>query len=102
MKRKAFILLGVLVAMVAGLIWYGASDVNAQSAQKPVVRAVLFHAEGCSHCRTVIDKVLPPLQLKHGDQLQIAMIEVSGQENYNYFRQIEEAAKLSPERKGVP
>ena len=88
--------------MVAGLIWAGASGASAQTAQKPVVRAILFHAEGCSHCKTVIDKVLPPLQLKHGDQLQIAMIEVSGKENYDYFRQIEESAKLPPERKGVP
>jgi uncharacterized membrane protein len=102
MKRKAFVLLGVFVATVAGLIWFGGSGASAQSAQKPVVRAVLFHAEGCSHCTTVINKVLPPLQLKHGDQLQIAMIEVSGKENYDYFRQIEESAKLPPERKGVP
>ena len=102
MKRKAFVLLGVLVMATAALIWAGAPDASAQSAQKPVVRAVLFHAEGCSHCQTVIDKVLPPLQLKHGDQLQIAMIEVSGKENYDYFRQIEESAKLPPERKGVP
>jgi uncharacterized membrane protein len=70
--------------------------------QKPVVRAILFHAEGCSHCKTVIDKVLPPLQMKHGDQLQIAMIEISGQENYDYFRQIEESAKLPAARRGVP
>jgi uncharacterized membrane protein len=102
MKRRVFVLLGVLLAMAAGQIWYGAFGASAQGAQKPVVRAILFHAEGCSHCQTVIDNVLPPLQLKHGDQLQIAMIEVSGKENYDYFRQIEESAKLSPERKGVP
>jgi uncharacterized membrane protein len=102
MKRKAFTHLGVLVAMVAGLVWFGASGASAQGAQKPMVRAVLFHAEGCSHCKTVIDKVLPPLQLKHGDQLQIAMIEVSGQANYDYFRQIEDCAKLPAERRGVP
>jgi uncharacterized membrane protein/glutaredoxin len=74
--------------------WPGVAD-------KPIVRAVLFWAEGCSHCHVVIDKVLPPLQLKYGDQLQIAMIEVSG-ENYEYFRQIEDAAKLPAERRGVP
>ena len=86
----------------AALVWAGVPNASAQGAQKPVVRAVLFHAEGCSHCKTVIDKVLPPLQLKHGDQLQIAMIEVSGKENYDYFRQIEDSAKLPAERRGVP
>ena len=102
MKRKAFILLGVLVIATAVLVWAGAPKASAQGAQKPVVRAVLFHAEGCSHCQTVIDKVLPPLQLKHGDQLQVAMIEVSGKENYDYFRQIEDGARLPAQRRGVP
>ncbi len=74
----------------------------AAAAQKPVVRAVLFWADGCSHCHEVIDKALPPLQLKYGNQLQIAMIEVSGKDNYDYFRQIEEAAKLPADRLGVP
>lgn len=74
----------------------------AGAAQQPVVRAVLFWADGCSHCHEVIDKTLPPLQLKYGSQLQIAMIEVSGKDNYDYFRQIEDAAKLPAERRGVP
>jgi uncharacterized membrane protein len=102
MTSKIPIQLGVLIAVVAMIISVGAPKAGAQGAEKPVVRAVLFHAEGCSHCQTVIDKVLPPLQLKHGDQLQIAMIEVSGKENYDYFRQIEEGARLPAERRGVP
>jgi uncharacterized membrane protein len=71
-------------------------------AQKPVVRAVLFWADGCSHCHDVMEKALPPLQLKYGSQLEIAMIEVSGKENYDYFRQIEDAARVPAERRGVP
>jgi uncharacterized membrane protein/thiol-disulfide isomerase/thioredoxin len=121
MKRNAIMLFAVL-ALAA--LWPGAIGVDAlgavalgaaasgrnaltqaapaQAGQTPIVRAILFHAEGCSHCKTVIDSVLPPLQQRYGEQLQIAMIEVSGKENYDYFRQIEESAGLPPERKGVP
>lgn len=97
MWRKVWWVLLLVVALL-GPAWVGPRP---GMAEKPVVRAVLFWAEGCSHCHVVIDKVLPPLQLKYGDQLQIAMIEVSG-ENYAYFRQIEDAAQLPAERRGVP
>jgi uncharacterized membrane protein len=102
MTRKTSIRFGVLVAVMIMLVAAGALQAGAQGTEKPVVRAVLFHADGCGHCQTVIDRVLPPLQLKHGDQLQIAMIEVSGKENYDYFRQIEEGARVPAERRGVP
>lgn len=97
MWRRSWIVLWLAV-ILGGLLWAAPQGVVGE---KPVVRAVLFWAEGCSHCHVVIDKVLPPLQLKYGNQLQIAMIEVSG-ENYEYFRQIEDAARLPAERRGVP
>ncbi|MGC8781905.1 MAG: vitamin K epoxide reductase family protein [Anaerolineae bacterium] len=97
MWKKTWVILW-MAALLGGLAWAAPQRVVGA---RPVVRAVLFWAEGCSHCHVVIDKVLPPLQLKYGDQLQIAMIEVSG-ENYEYFRQIEDAAKLPAERRGVP
>jgi len=95
MRRGLVILFLAAAALAAG---FPAASI----AQKPVVRAVLFWADGCSHCHEVIEKTLPPLQLKYGSQLEIAMIEVSGKDNYDYFRQIEDAAKLPAERRGVP
>ena len=94
--RKSVVL---LVTVITGLMLL---TIPAAGADKPVVRAVLFWADGCSHCHAVIEKTLPPLQLKYGSQLQIAMIEVSGKENYDYFRQIEDTYKVSAERRGVP
>lgn len=94
-RRVWVILFLAAVALAAG---FPAAGV----AQKPVVRAVLFWADGCSHCHEVIEKALPPLQLKYGTQLEIAMIEVSGKENYDYFRQIEDAARVPADRRGVP
>jgi uncharacterized membrane protein/thiol-disulfide isomerase/thioredoxin len=98
MMRRVWV---VLFLAAAGLM-IAAGFPAAGVAQKPVVRAVLFWADGCSHCHEVMDKTLPPLQLKYGGQLEIAMIEVSGKANYDYFRQIEDAAKLPAERRGVP
>lgn len=40
------------------------------------VRAVLFWMEGCPHCHYVLDEVLPPLEEKYGDQLEIRLVEL--------------------------
>ena len=68
----------VLWAAIVGLVSFGAPGAHAA---EPVVHVVLFHADGCSHCQAVINNVLPPLQLKYGSRLQIAMIEISSEEN---------------------
>ncbi len=95
MRRRVIVLLVGLSLVLAALGPLAA-------AQQPIVRAVLFWAEGCGHCHAVIERSLAPLQRQYGSQLQIAMIEVSSGENYAYFRQIEEAARLPAERRGVP
>ena len=41
-----------------------------------IVRAVLFWMDGCPHCHTVLEDVLPPLQAKYGDRLQVRLIEL--------------------------
>ena len=41
-----------------------------------VVRAVLFWMNGCPHCHYVLDEVLPPVQYKYGEQLEIRLIEL--------------------------
>jgi thiol-disulfide isomerase/thioredoxin len=43
---------------------------------QPLVKAVLFWMDGCPHCHTVLDEVLPSLQEKYGSQLEIHLIEV--------------------------
>ena len=71
-------------------------------AAEPVVRAVLFYADGCSHCEVIIKTVLPPIQAKYGDRLQIAMIEVSAEADYQYFRGIEDQYQVPAALRGVP
>lgn len=98
MMRKVWIML----AAAALCLTVGLSAARPAAAGGAIVRAVLFWAEGCPHCHEVMDKALPPLQLKYGEQFQIAMIEVSGKANYDYFRQLEDAAQVPAARRGVP
>lgn len=94
MRRFTFLLaFCVLVAALA---------VVPAAAQKPLVKAVMFYSKGCPHCEVVINDLLPPLQLKYRDSLDIAMIEVSAPPEFNYFQQVEDYYKLPVERRGVP
>lgn len=43
----------------------------------PVVRTVLFYRSACSHCQMLVEEVIPPLDEKYGQQLQIFGIDVS-------------------------
>lgn len=63
--------------------------------QEPVVRAVIFWLNGCPHCHEVIDHVLPLLQQKYGDKLDIRLIELVTTEDVD--RLYETAAVL-----GIP
>lgn len=98
-KRNLFRLLFVLALLASSQL---VAPFGPGLAAQPVVRAVLFWAEGCPHCHTVIDKVLTPLKTRYGDQLDIQMIEVSAKDKYDYFRRIEDLYHVPAERRGVP
>lgn len=59
--------------------------VLAQTEPESVARMVLFHSPSCPHCRDVLEKVLPPLQEKYGDQLEVHLFNISEADNYAYF-----------------
>ncbi len=60
---------GLLLATLAGGV--------AVRADEPVVRAVLFFSPTCPHCEQVINVDLPPLLERHGDRLQIVLVDVT-------------------------
>lgn len=62
-----------------------ATPTAAEAAKKDeaVVQAVMFWMDTCPHCHVVLEEVLPPLQQKYGDQLQIRLIEVKSEETWN-------------------
>ena len=68
----------------------------------PVVRVVLFWMEGCTHCHEVLDKVLPPIQEKYGEQLEIRLIELVGVEEVNELYQLAESQGIPKDKVAVP
>jgi len=68
----------------------------------PVVRAVMFWMNGCPHCHEVIDRVLPPLKQKYGDQLDIRLVEIVTDQDVARLYQTAAALGIAKERVGVP
>jgi uncharacterized membrane protein/glutaredoxin len=68
----------------------------------PVVQAMLFWMDGCPHCHKVLGNVLPPLQEKYGDQLQITLIEVVTVDDTNRLYEVAAHYSIPKEQVGVP
>ena len=74
----------------------------AVQAEEPVVHAVMFWMDGCSHCHDVLDNVLPQLQQQYGRQFDIHLVEVNTAEEFDRLLSIAEAAGIPPSQVGVP
>ncbi len=66
----------------------------------PVVRAVLFFSPDCGHCQLVINDTILPLTQKYGDSLQVLSLDVTLEQNWNYF--VETVKFFGLESAGVP
>jgi len=69
---------------------------------QPVVHAVMFWIDTCTHCSYVRDEVLPPLQTKYKDQLKIYQIELKTAGDLDRLYQIAESLGMAKEDVGVP
>jgi uncharacterized membrane protein len=69
---------------------------------QPVVKVVMFWMDSCPHCHEVLDKVLPPLQQKYGEQLLVRLVEVSAPESTERFYQAAAAFGINHDQAGVP
>jgi len=75
---------------------------SATPTPRPVVHAVLFWMDGCPHCHEIINNVLPPLQQKYGDKLNIHLIEVKSQQDVDQLYQLGAALNIPKQDVGVP
>jgi uncharacterized membrane protein/thiol-disulfide isomerase/thioredoxin len=103
MMRRVILWLAIvgLGLMVASSDGAAAPSAPPGPDKKPVVRAVLFWMDSCPHCHYVIDDVLPPLQQKYGDQLEILMVEVTDEQKWHLLEQTAAALGV-PGPYGVP
>ncbi|MBN1427025.1 MAG: vitamin K epoxide reductase [Anaerolineae bacterium] len=88
------------VSLLVGLCALPKQEVAAAQNADAVVRAVLFYSPSCGHCHYVITEVLPPLQEKYGDQLQILGVDASQPDGNALF--IATLSKFGMDSGGVP
>ena len=68
----------------------------------PVVRAVLFWMDGCPHCHGVLENVLPPLQEKYGEQLDILLVELIGSTEVDALYKLAESLGIPNKQVKMP
>jgi uncharacterized membrane protein/thiol-disulfide isomerase/thioredoxin len=76
--------------------------IAAQTAEQPIVQAILFYSPTCPHCHQVINEFLIPLQEQYGDQLQIAGIDTSHPAGNTLYLKAIERFEIPQDRLGVP
>jgi len=74
-SRNINLIFILAVFLLPAIILISPAKAQIPTAQ-PLVKAVLFWMEGCPHCHTILNEVLPPLQEKYGSQLEIRLLEV--------------------------
>lgn len=76
------------------------SRVNLQTGA--VVRAVMFWMDSCPHCHYILDEVLPPLQGKYGNQLEIRLVELVSAADVDLLYKTAAEFGIAKEGVGVP
>jgi uncharacterized membrane protein/thiol-disulfide isomerase/thioredoxin len=74
----------------------------AQSADEPVVQAIVFYSPGCPACHQVINEVLMPMVDDYGNRLEIVEIDTSGPAGWQLYQTTVEQYQIPLERQSVP
>jgi uncharacterized membrane protein len=93
----------LLLILILTIITGGAISITTNGyAQALVVRAVLFYAPSCEHCKIVIDEVLPQLKARYGNQLDIVGIDVNAGLGHLLYQNAITKFNIPNDRIGVP
>lgn len=94
MTRK--ILLAIL------LLALFATPAQAQTAEAPIVHAVMFWMSGCKHCEQTISLTLPPIREQYGAQLDLQLIQIYSIEHIDALYALGESYGIPKHLVGVP
>lgn len=97
MKSKTIIVVTLLLIL---FIPFGSG--LAQETTSPVVKAIFFFSPSCGHCQTVINDLLIPMVEEHGEQLQIAAVDVTQANGRNLFIEVLDYLAIPQDEAGVP
>ncbi|MGC9025534.1 MAG: vitamin K epoxide reductase family protein [Chloroflexia bacterium] len=67
-----------------------------------VVHALLFWMDTCPHCHEVIENILAPLQARYGLRLDIRLVEIKTQEQFQQLLPVASCYGIPQEYFGVP
>jgi uncharacterized membrane protein/thiol-disulfide isomerase/thioredoxin len=95
---RTSILLFVMLCMIVVFAPLAA----AQTAEEPVVRAVLFYSPTCPHCHTVINETLLPMMEQYGERLQVIGIDITQPGGAALYEASTEQFNVPAEMQGVP
>jgi hypothetical protein len=104
-NRFRHLLVGVtLLSLFLGLSVAQPTSAYSQepSPDEPVVQAVLFWMEGCPHCHTVIDQILPVLELQYGEKLSVELVELVDLDQIDGLYRLAEDFGIPRNATGVP
>lgn len=90
----------ILLAVILLAIW--ATPVQAQTAEPPIVHAVMFWMSGCKHCEQTISLALPPIREKYGAQLDLQLIQIYSVEHIDALYALGESYDIPKHLVGVP
>ena len=66
------------------------------------VQALYFYANDCPHCLVIIDEVILPLQIEHGDLLDIRILNISKPEYYEAMLVVEDYFEVGISERSIP
>lgn len=81
--RPAHAIMLSLVALF--VLFIGGARVESAAAETPVVRAILFTSPTCPHCQQVKEEVLPKLNERYGEKLQLALVSIATPQGSELF-----------------
>ena len=96
----------LILLLSLGFIWLGPTSAlaqsNLQAEDSSAVRVFMFWSRTCGHCEYVINKVLPPLQDRYGEQLEILMVELVTQGDVDSLYETAAIVGIDKDQVGVP
>ena len=98
MLKKLIFLLPVFCLLALNLTW----PARAQTAEPPVVHAVMFWMSGCKHCQQTISMTLPPIREKYGTQLDLQLIQIYSLEHIDALYTLGASYGIEKHMIGVP
>ena len=92
----------ILAILSPAAAWDSLAAPANQESALPVVQAAMFWMESCGNCHYIIDQVLPGLQTKYGQQLEIHLIELISIAEVNLLYETADTYQILKDQVGVP